>query len=59
MSETDDLASSGTSKKGGTRKVWGRESIEMDGAVEQGEEGDGNEKVESDGDMEEAGGMDE
>lgn len=57
MSETDDVISLGTSRKGATTVTWkgkGRSKESMDGAVE--EEDD---REESDGEMEEAGGMDE
>lgn len=52
MSETDDVASLGTSKKSVGTGLWsGGRKESMDGAVE--------EEEASDGDMEEAGGMDE
>lgn len=55
MSETDDVHSVGTSRKGekGVRK--------LDGAVEEEREGEEEDEMEqeSDGDMEEAGGRDE
>lgn len=56
MSETDDIASLGTSKKGAATGTWkGRSKESMDGAVEEEED----DRVENDSDMEEAGGMDE
>lgn len=58
MSETDDIASAGTSRKSttGTWKSRGVESS-MDGAVEEREEEE--EREDSDREYEEAGGMDD
>lgn len=60
MSETDDIASAGTSRKS-TTGTWKSRGVEpsMDGAVEEREEEADEEREDSDREYEEAGGMDD